>query len=394
MSAEKRLHEKRHARVFAVCSALMRPVMRWLLNYHGEPIPNTDGPMLLLCNHNTDFDCILLGMAAPKLTYFVATESVTRMGLLSRIVMGGFDPILHVKGLQGAATTREMLGRIKAGYSVALFPEGNRSFDGLTCAIPSATGKVARISGATLVTYRLTGGYFTTPRWGRGIRKGRMDGHVMGIYTPEMLKGMKTAEIQAAIEKDLWTDAYAEQAEHPAGFRSRNGAEYLESMLFLCPECGGIGTLRSHKNELNCICGCRLTYTEYGFLRDGVGNERTITVLDRAQRLRLSELAGAAGDGPLFSDEVTLRRIGAAHAVESEERVTLCAYRNRIVAGEHIFRLDSLEGASIVQRNLLILHEDGGREHFECVGEAAFNALKYLYLIRNRDTLHQEDPEG
>lgn len=385
MSAEKRAHEKRHARVFAVGSALMKPMMRLLLRYRGEAIPDAEGPLFLLCNHNTDFDCILLGMAAPKLTYFVATESVTRMGLLSKIVMGGFDPILHYKGLQGANTTREILGRIKAGYSVALFPEGNRSFDGLTCPIPPATGKLARISGATLVTYRLTGGYLTTPRWGRGVRKGRMEGRVVGVYLPETLKAMSAAEVQAAIERDLYTDAYAEQAENPARFRSRHRAEYLESLLFCCPDCGAFGALRSRGSEIRCeACGKSMEYTEYGFLRVPGGAEGTLTQLDRLQRERLRELTVAAGEDCLFSDEVTLRQIDGAHNVATETEVTLRAYRGRLTAGELTLPFDALEGVSIVQRNLLILHAAGGQGHYECTGAETFNALKYLYLFQNR----------
>ena len=223
--------QRRHVRAFAFFSALLRPAMRLLLRFRGERIPDPGGPVFVLCNHNTDLDCILVGLSARRQIYFVATETIVRMGLLGKLVKRYFDPILHRKGVQGAATVRAILERIRAGFSVALFPEGNRSFNGQTCPIPPATGKLARMCGATLITYRLTGGYLTSPRWGRGLRRGKMTGAVVGVYSPETLKAMSAGEVQALIERDLWTDAYEEQKSAPVPFRGGRNPWNLP-----CPE--------------------------------------------------------------------------------------------------------------------------------------------------------------
>ena len=201
--------QRRHARAFKFLPPLLRPVMRLLLRYRGEPIPDPGGPVFVLSNHNTDLDCILLGLSARRLMYFVATETVVRMGFLGKLVKRYFDPILHRKGVQGAATVRAILSRIRDGFSVVLFPEGNRSFNGQTCPIPPATGKLARMCGATLVTYRLTGGYFSSPRWGRGLRRGRLEGRVAGVYSPEALKAMGIGEDRL--------EAFRERVLLPAG---------------------------------------------------------------------------------------------------------------------------------------------------------------------------------
>ena len=368
--------QRRHVRAFRFFSALLRPWIRLLLRYRGEPIPDPGGPVFVLSNHNTDLDCILVGLSARRQIYFVATETIVRMGLLGKLVKRYFDPILHRKGVQGAATVRAILERIRAGFSVALFPEGNRSFDGRTCPIPPATGKLARMCGATLVTYRLTGGYLTSPRWGRGLRKGRMTGTVVGIYSPEALKAMSAAEVQAVIERDLWTDAYEEQKNEPVRYRGRARAEYLESMLFACPSCCSFGSLRSRKHRLFCNCGFDATFTETGFLESADGARYTVTELDSAQR---EALAALPDDGCIFSDEVTLRRIGKGHEVISEAAVTLKAFRNRFEAGEPLEQIDAM---SIVQRNRLLIYPAGNNGHLEITGVPAFNALKYFYLFR------------
>ncbi len=369
---------RRHLRVFAVVSVLMRPVMRRLLRFRGEPIPDPGGPVFVLSNHNTDLDCILVGMSARRQIYFVATETLARMGLPGRLVMRWFDPILHRKGVRGTATVRAILERIRDGYSVALFPEGNRSFDGRTCPIPPATAKLARMCGATLITYRLTGGYLSSPRWGRGIRRGQMAGKVMGVYAPETLKAMSAAEVQSAIERDLWTDAYAEQEAAPVRFRGRARAEHLESMLFRCPKCGNFGTLHSRKHRLFCDCGYEMTFTEYGMLEAADGTQYTVTQLDLAQR---KALAGLPDDGRLFSDEVRLQTVGSDHAVICEQSVTLQAFHDRLELTEPM-PMETIAAMSIVQRNRLLIYPAGSDAHYELTGAPGFNALKYLYLFR------------
>ena len=51
--------------------------------------------------------------------------------------------------------------------NVCVFPEGNRTWDGVTAKFLPSIGKLARSSGASLVTYKLTGGYFASPLGGQ-----------------------------------------------------------------------------------------------------------------------------------------------------------------------------------------------------------------------------------
>ena len=352
--------QRRHVRAFAFFSVLLRPWMRLLLRFRGESIPDPGSPVFVLCNHNTDLDCILLGLSARRQIYFVATETIARMGLLGRLVMRYFDPILHRKGVQGAATVRSILERIRAGFSVALFPEGNRSFNGQTCPIPPATGKLARMCGATLITYRLTGGYLTSPRWGRGIRRGRMTGTVVNVYSPEVLKTMSAGEVQAAIERDLWTDAYEEQKTGPVRFRGKALRAFGRGH---CPP--------------TCDCGLEAVFTETGML-EADGAQYSVTELDRLQR---ESLSGLPDEGCLFSDEVILRTVGKDHSLISERPVTLRAFRDRLETGDPM-PLAEIDGISIVQRNRLLLYPKQADGHLEITGAPGFNALKYLYLFR------------
>lgn len=372
----------RHRRVFSVFRWICAPFMRWKFNYEYECLPEINGPYLLLSNHNTDYDPIALGLAARHQLYFVATEKITRMGVLSWFVMRYFRPIIHYKGKTGIKTVKEMLSTLKSGTSVALFPEGNRSFNGQTCEFLDSTGKVAKRSGAAMVTYRLHGGYFSSPRWGKGTRKGTLRGEIVRIYSPDELAAMTAEEINEAIRRDLYVDAYEDQAKHPVRFRGKARAVGLESMLFLCPNCGTIGTLHSAENEITCSCGYRAEYSEFGYLEEAGGEHRTITSLDFAQRERIRTLAREPATECLFSDMVTVQHINKEHAVVRTEMVRLAAYSDRLKVGEFVLPFAELDGLAIHSRNLLIVHYDEGTGHMEMLGDISFNALKYYYLYQ------------
>ena len=374
---------------YRVCRFILCPAICRLFRFHGQKLPGINGPMLVLCNHNTDVDFLLLGSVCSRPMDFVATESMLRMGWLARFAANHLHPILHDKGSAGVGTVVEMIRRMKAGRNVVLFPEGNRSFDGLTCPIPKATGSLARMAGATLVLYRLSGGYFTTPRWGKGIRRGRMAGEVTGIFSPEELKAMTSNQVQRIIEEGLWEDACARQEMSPAAFRSRRGAEHLETLLFLCPSCGRFGSLHSRGKLLQCDCGQELFWSPYGYLEDSGGTQYTIAQLVREQQTRLQQILEPLDDRTLlWSDPVICRRIDHSHNILEEKEISLAVYRDHLVLKNKdsaddtdlsnlILEKASVKDLSVVQKNRLGLHIKRETDHYEFMGSCDFNAVKY-----------------
>ena len=369
---------KRHVRTYRFFRPLIKPLIRRKFNYTYDPIPVSAAPYFLLCNHNMEYDPILLGLASPSHTYFVATENVLRKGFISKLLMRYLKPIIHTKGKAGLQSSMEILRQLKAGHNVALFPEGNRSFNGVTGPIFPATGKLARRSGASLITYRIQGGYFTQPRWGLSLRRGKVCGKLVHIYTPDELKSMTDEEIIAAIERDLHEDAYETQSHDPVAFRGSNLAAGLEAALFLCPKCGKIGTLHSRDDRIECSCGFSAVYDVYGGLTDTDGEKRTVTAWDTWQRRQLSALRETAdADTALFSDHVTVRQI-RDHAVQKTVSADLTAYRDHFTLGDTVILTSEIEGAAIFSRNTLTAHVDA---QYEIRGAEDFCALKYLYLF-------------
>lgn len=360
---------------------LTKKTMYALFRSDMETLKDVPQPYLLLSNHTTDFDCAFIAVASQAPVSFVATENILRMGLLGHLATKLFHPIVHYKGTMGITTSKHILKAMRDGKNVAMFPEGNRSFNGATCPIPPATAKLARMSRGTLVTYRLEGGYLSSPRWASTLRKGQIRGRVAGVYTPEMLKAMTAEEIQTAIEKDLQTNAYEEQYRRPTVFQGRKRAEYLESTIFLCPVCERIGTLKSHGNHLSCGCGFTAEFDEYGVLKTSQGSY-TVPELDEKQKRIIEKICKKPSDVCLFSDEVKERFINEKHKADDSRNVVFCAYSDRFIAGDMVIPFEKITGISINQRNLLLLHITDMSGHWEFSGSPSFNALKFLYLYR------------
>ena len=368
----------RHQRVWTFLQALTGRFFRRRFALTAD-VCRPEGPCIVIPNHVTNWDPFLVAMSFPDtFLYYVASEHIFRLPVASALITRLLGPIARKKGDSGSDAVREILRHTKQGHSVCLFAEGDCTWDGLTGAVFPATGKLVRASGATLITYRLEGGYFTSPRWGRGIRRGRMRGHAVGIYPPEVLRKMKGPEITALIQRDLTEDAWTRQQEDPVPYRGRHGAERLESALFLCPRCRRIGTLTSRGNVLRCQnCGLEETYQPDGAFRPGEPFA-TVAAWDRWQHEEL--LAGRYDHGEeLFSDPASsFRRVFSGHRTEKLPAGRLVQYPDRLVCGGLAFPLSEIGSMAMVKRRILLFTHD--RNYYELRCPEGGNLRKYLAL--------------
>ena len=305
----------------------------WLLFGFDTDICREKGPMIVLPNHNADLDPLFLACAFPEPLYFVASEHILR-SKAGAFLHWATEIIPRQKGGSASSTVRSILRHTHDGHDVCLFPEGNRSWDGVTRPITPATGKMVRLSGAKLVTYRLEGTYFSNPRWAGGsIRRGKVHGSIVGVYEPEYLRSISAKAVQELIERDLFENAYDRQRKKTVKFKGRHLAEHLETFLFICPHCRAEGRMRSEGDYLYCDeCGTALRYTAEGFF----AGEGMIfdTVLDWGiwQKEIIAKKLENSGDEPVFSDDCL--KLYAVNTAESEKLLAegkMTLYRDRLL---------------------------------------------------------------
>ena len=375
---DRRLRRHRfHQICLTLARVLFGPLIRRVYAFKTDRPVSIDGPFLVVANHVTAADPVLLCTSFRRQMYIVASEHLMQKGLPSRLLRFFFDPIVRRKGDSAVSAVKEMLKCLRSGLNVCVFPEGTCSFDGTNSPMLKTIGKLAKASGAALVTYRFEGGYFTLPRWGRGIRRGFFKGGLVNLYSPEALRAMSDAEINAHIAEDLDENAYARQAQTRAVYKSRRRAEYLESAFFLCPSCQRIGTLETRGDAIRCSCGmCGTLDGEYGLLGLPVS---TLTEWDALQNARLRELA-ADPDFTLRDGDAKLTETDERHRRIPRAAGTLCMTRDALSVGAHSIALSEITDAELVRRNLLVFSTRDA--HYQISGQKTLNSRKYMLLYR------------
>lgn len=379
----------RHKRIYAFLKATLGGIVQHIFSFTYEPAKLGEGPYLITANHNGNLDPAFLAIGLRKHMYFVASEHVFRKGFISWILTYFFNPIARVKGMTDAAAALGVIRAIKRKTNVCLFAEGNRSYNGVTGPIFPATGKLAKATGASLVTYRLEGGYLTTPRWSLSIRKGRMIGRVVNIYSPEQLKQMTPEEVNEHIREDIMEDAFERQLISPYLYKGKDLAKGLENAIYFCPKCGKTGTLKSEGDIFSCSCGLRVRFSETGFFEKVMPEDedipfKTVRDWDYWQNGRIAEYANALGDNDIaYSDEgVKLIGVGRRHQSKVLEVGRLSMTKHTLSVGSHRFPLKSISSIGLIGVYKMMFSVEGVSYELRAA-KTPYCGRKYFTLFEN-----------
>ncbi len=134
-----------------------------------ENVP-TSGPLLVVSNHQSHLDPVLIGVACPR-----------QVGALARasLFVGPFGWLIRSFGAvpveRGSATggIRALLGMLRAGEAAIVFPEGTRTPDGRLQRFETGFCAIARRGGAAIVPTTIDGAFAALPRGARFPRPGR-----------------------------------------------------------------------------------------------------------------------------------------------------------------------------------------------------------------------------
>lgn len=365
----------KHQLIWSILRRLVYPYVKFKFGYTYEKAKNLPETYIVLSNHTTDFDPIFVAMSFPKFMHFVASEHVARWNFLSTLINFAFAPIWRYKGSVAASTVIDVFKKVKDKKNVALFAEGARTWDGITGPILPSTGKMVKKARCGLVTYKIVGGYFASPRWSQSnTRKGYVHGAPVNIYTQEQLEAMSVDEINEAINRDLYEDAYERQMQEPKKYTGKDLAKYMENLLFICPKCGKIDTIQTCDNKVTCsACDLSFTYNEFGMLEGS--SFKTVKELSDWQRSEVESIAK--------TDMVYTASGGRMITVKKHEE-TLVAEgpmtlsRTSLVCGEMEIPLSEISDMSIHGRRGLVFTAQ--KQYYELVPSAEANALKFLWL--------------
>lgn len=372
---------KRHQRTWKWLYALLHRYVERKFNLSHENLC-PEGPCIIVPNHVSEWDPLLVAMSFPeKQMYFVASEHLFRKGFVTKLLNYLVAPIARKKATMGTDTVKACLRHLKDGHSICLFAEGDATWDGLSMKVFPSTGKLVRSSGASLVTYRLEGGYLSDPRWGKGVRRGKMHGGPVRVYSPEELKAMTPQEITAAINRDIYEDAWERQKNEKVSFKCKAPARFIERALFLCPGCRKMGGLKGEGSKLRCKCGLELNYLDTGFF-DPPRPFENMAQWDAWQFEQLKTGDYEHGEELFFDEDVKLSRVLTGHREKPVCIGKLSQYEERLCCADRSFRLSEINQMAMVQANVLLLN--CGEEYFQLRSEKTACLRKYLAMWENQ----------
>ena len=368
---------------FAVAKEFIRPVLYLFFRFRFE-LKSSKGirrPCLILSNHQTGFDHFLVAMGFWFGINYVATDTIFRHGFLSKLMVALVQPIPYSKGSSDLLALKNMLSVIKDGGCVTMFPSGNRSVYGEESPILPGTGKLAKKFNVPLVLMQIRGGYNTLPRWKAKRNVGKMRAAVVRVLQPEEMAAMSWEEVDEIIQESLSFNEFEYNRKAQIPYRGKHKAEYLESILFYCPECSSMTGLCSQGNELFCKdCSARVRVNDTGFF-EGVHNAQALpdTILEWS-RIQLDYIKNfdfsSFTDKPIFVDnDLGFFLAERARKEEPIGRGPLALYADRLVVCGEEFSLADTTLAIVGVRKLTIY---SGNKIFAVLTPWGINLYKYL----------------
>ena len=354
-------------------------------------------PYLILLNHQTAFDQFFVGISFKGPVYYLASEDLFSNGFISSLIRYLVAPIPIKKQSTDISAIKNCIRVAREGGTIAIAPEGNRTYSGQTCYMSPSIVSLARKLNLPIALYRIEGGYGVHPRWSDVVRKGKMRSYVSRVIESEDYANMTDDELFKIIENELTIN----EAVSDGIFESKKKAEYLERAMYVCPFCG-LTTFESHGNEIECKkCGRKITYSSNKKLC-GVGfdfpfeytlgwynyQENFINKLDTTEHTKT----------PLYKDSANLSEVIVyKHKNLLRKQADIALYGDRVVIdegkeNEFTLPFSEVTAISVLGRNKLNIYHD--KKIYQFKSDKRFNALKYVNIYYRNKNIVRGDPVG
>ena len=367
----------RHRVIRSVLGFLLEPYIKWKYSVKIEKFKEQNGRQyLIVMNHQTGFDQFFVSLAFKGPIYYLATEDIFSLGFLSTLLRWAVAPIPIKKQTTDIQAVKNCIKVAREGGTIALAPEGNRTFNGKTVYMNPSIASLAKKLNLPVAIFRIEGGYGIQPRWSDVVRKGKMRAYVSKVIEPEEMAAMSNAELYEQIREGLRVEENCVSG----NFVHKKSAEYLERAMYVCPFCG-LSEFESNGEIIHCKkCGRQIRYLPTKEL-EGIGYEfpyrfvaewydhqcSVINSLDVTQMV----------EEPVYSERVDLSEVIVyKKKVPLKQDIPLELYGDRIVLDGKTYSFGEVSALTILGKNKINLYADS--KVYQITGSKRFNALKYV----------------
>jgi 1-acyl-sn-glycerol-3-phosphate acyltransferase len=170
------------------------------LDVNGLELVPSEGPVIYMGNHQGNFDILALTRAIPRLFSWVAKEELFKVPVFGAAMRrAGYIPLNRSDGRKALKSMTQAAGRIAAGASVVIFPEGTRTKDGALLPFKRGAFILAAKAGVPIVPFTINGSRAINPRNRIELRPGIIritfgaPIEVAGVPEAEMMERVRVA---------------------------------------------------------------------------------------------------------------------------------------------------------------------------------------------------------
>jgi 1-acyl-sn-glycerol-3-phosphate acyltransferase len=166
-----------------------------------EHVPRSGGA-LVLSNHQSHLDPVLIGLASDRRLNFLARSTLFGFAPF-RWLIQSLDAIPIDRDGSGLGGLKETLRRLRQEELVLIFPEGTRSPDGRVQPLKAGFAALATRAGVPLVPVAIEGAFDAWPRWQKFPWASRIDIEFGPPLAPEETAGFDERGLVAEIERRI-----------------------------------------------------------------------------------------------------------------------------------------------------------------------------------------------
>ena len=389
----------RHTIVRITAAPFLKIYSAWKYGFKTEKFKEQKKgqPYLILFNHQTAFDQFFVGFSFKGPVYYVASEDIFSMGFASKLIRFLVAPIPIKKQTTDVRAVMTCRKIAKEGGTIALAPEGNRTYSGKTEYINPAVVGLIRLLKLPVAFYRIEGGYGVHPRWSDFIRKGKLRGYVSKVVEPETFEGLSDDEILALVKKEL----YVHEGNAENAFVHKRLAEGMERAFYVCPD-HGVTTFKTTHDVIECCsCGKQIRYLPTKELA-GINGEFPFRFTTewydyQADFIRKLDLT-AFDETPIFTEnELTVSEVILYKRKKPiAKNASVSAYNGRLQLSLNnqikTFPFEELTAVTVLGKNKLNLYFN--QTVWQLKGNKSMNALKFAHLFYQHKNIREGKPDG
>ncbi len=174
------------------------------LQFRNKELIPRQGPCILIANHESYLDPILLSTLSPRRIGFF-TKSTSFANRILQPILRAYRSIPNRRYETDPIVIRQAIRRLKTGHCIGIFPEGERTWDGRLGDFKYSTIRFILSAQVPVVVVNIKGGYRILPRWSKRHLKGEMVIDVMKCFS--LLPGeWNLQDLKASLESSFQSE--------------------------------------------------------------------------------------------------------------------------------------------------------------------------------------------